>query len=81
MQGSATTEAKYNKGTHEQRIEVGDKMLVLLPGPQNHLKPEWKPFEVTQQISEVDYEVAWEEGYQKSIPRELAENVALASGD
>ena len=49
----------YDRGAQEQKIAVGDEVLVLLPHPQNRLKLEWMgPFEVTKQVGDVDYEVA-----------------------
>ena len=49
----------YDRGAQEQKIAVGDEVLVLLPHPQNQLKLEWMgPFEVTKQVGDVDYEVA-----------------------
>ena len=49
----------YDRGTRERGINVGDEVLVLLPDPQNRLKLGWVgPFDVTKQVSKVDYEVA-----------------------
>ena len=48
----------YDRGAKNRKLECGDKVLVLLPKQSNMLKLEWVgPFQVTQQVTPVDYEV------------------------
>ena len=48
----------YDRGAKNRKLECRDKVLVLLPKQSNRLKLEWVgPFEVTQQVTPVDYEV------------------------
>lgn len=49
---------QYNKGARLQSFEHVDRVLILLPSTESKPLAKWQgPFEVTQQIGPVDYEV------------------------
>lgn len=48
----------YDRGAKNRKLESGDKVLVLLPMQSNKLKLECVgPYQVTRQVTPVDYEV------------------------
>ena len=48
----------YDKKVSVQPLEVGDKVLVLVPSRQNKLQLQWEgPYQVTRRVTSVDYEV------------------------
>lgn len=48
----------YDKSTKHQQLEIGDKVLVLIPSRKSKLKLErMGPYVVTKKVSPVDYEV------------------------
>ncbi|XP_064469691.1 uncharacterized protein LOC135384419 [Ornithodoros turicata] len=51
-------ERYYNRRAKEHKLEVNDKVLILLPTSNNKLVMHWKgPFPVTSKKSDLDYEV------------------------
>ncbi len=48
----------YNRGTRLRKFAPGDKVLVLLPTSSSKLLAKWQgPFEVTQRVGDLNYEV------------------------
>ena len=48
----------YDKRARSRSLEVGDKVLVLLPTTTNRLKLQWTgPYKITKKVGAVDYEV------------------------
>ncbi len=49
----------YNRGTRLRNFAPGDKVLVLLPTSSSKLLAKWQgPFEVTQRVGDLNYEVS-----------------------
>jgi len=48
----------YNKKAKERKLEIGDKILLLLPTDNNKLTMEWKgPFSIVGKVGENDYRI------------------------
>ena len=48
----------YDKKVTAQPLEMGDKVLVLVPNRQNKLQLQWQgPYQITRKVTPVDYEV------------------------
>ena len=48
----------YDRKARDRRLEVGDKVLILLPTDKNKLLLQWKgPYNVTKKLNAVDYQI------------------------
>jgi hypothetical protein len=59
LEKASRRQAKYyNKSARARTMNVGDKILVLLPTDSNKLLMQWKdPFCVTRKLNKIDYQV------------------------
>lgn len=57
-QASDKYKAYYDRGAKPRSLEVGDKVLILLPTDHNKLLLQWKgPYTILQRFNDVDYKV------------------------
>ena len=80
----------YDRGAKPRSLEVGDKVLILLPTDHNKLLLQWKgPYTVLQRFNDVDYKVQVKDKaktyhinlLKRYIPRKPAEEAALCVFD
>ena len=89
-QASDKYKAYYDRGAKPRSLEVGDKVLILLPTDHNKLLLQWKgPYTILQRFNDVDYKVQVK-GKAKTyhinllkqyIPRKPADEAALCVFD
>lgn len=63
----AKSKTRYDKKTKERKLQVGDKVLLLLPTSNHKLMLKWKgPFSVVERVNPFDYKIEVKNGKYKT---------------